>query len=591
MYVEDDIHISEELLEILQNDVKNIYFGKDGQEGLELYKKYAPDIIITDICMPIMNGLDMSQAILNINPSAPIIVASAFNDVEYLMKAIKLGVHHYLAKPIILKELLTSLISISKNIIIEKELVKSRKILEQYKFAVDKNEVITKSDINGVITYVNEAFCKLSGYTEKELIGKRHSIVRHKDTPVEFIKDLWDTILSKKEWHGIMKNCAKDGSTYIVSSTIIPVLDENDEIEEFISLRKDVTQEEKNKQKIQSDLEVTKKTVVEKEKFINEYENALQNHTLFCRTNRDGVISTASKSFRKLLGISSNSDGYSYFDFVDESEDKAQLKKYIKDSIEHSMPWNGVLKHRNSKGDLLYLNSSFIPIIDINGEIEEILCFYTDTTDEINLNHEIINTQREIIYRMGAIGESRSKETGEHVKRVAEYSKLLALKHGLSVEEAEEIKMASPMHDIGKVGIPDSILNKPGKLSHDEFEIMKTHSELGFEMLSGSNQPLLNTASIISLTHHEKWDGSGYPKGLKGEDIHIYGRITAIADVFDALGHDRIYKKAWPLEDILALLKEGSGKHFDPNLVNLFFNNLDTFLATQKMFSNSSGSK
>lgn len=185
---------------------------------------------------------------------------------------------------------------------------------------------------------------------------------------------------------------------------------------------------------------------------------------------------------------------------------------------------------------------------------------------------------------MGAIGETRSKETGDHVKRVAEYSKLLALKCGISLKEAEEIKMASPMHDIGKVGIPDNILNKPGKLTDDEFEIMKTHAELGYEMLKSSHQPLLKTASIISMQHHEKWDGSGYPKGLEGENIHLYGRITAIADVFDALGHDRVYKKAWPLERILDLFKEGRGKHFDPNLIDLFLNNLDDFLKIKDHF-------
>jgi len=140
------------------------------------------------------------------------------------------------------------------------------------------------------------------------------------------------------------------------------------------------------------------------------------------------------------------------------------------------------------------------------------------------------------------------------------------------------------MHDIGKVGIPDNILNKPGKLTEEEFEIMKTHAELGYEMLKGSNQALLKTASIISMEHHEKWDGSGYPRGLKGKEIHLYGRITAIADVFDALGHDRVYKKAWPLEKILDLFKEGQGKHFDPELIDLFMDNLDDFLAIKKSF-------
>ena len=179
---------------------------------------------------------------------------------------------------------------------------------------------------------------------------------------------------------------------------------------------------------------------------------------------------------------------------------------------------------------------------------------------------------------MGSIGESRSKETGNHVKRVAEYSKIFALNYGLSEEEAELFRQASPMHDIGKVGIPDSILKKPAKLTEEEMLVMKTHAEIGFSMLNHSERPLLKAASIVAYEHHEKWDGSGYPQGLSGENIHIYGRITAIADVIDALGSDRCYKKAWEDEKIFALLKEEKAKHFDPKLVDIFFDNKDEFL-------------
>jgi len=194
------------------------------------------------------------------------------------------------------------------------------------------------------------------------------------------------------------------------------------------------------------------------------------------------------------------------------------------------------------------------------------------------LTQEIEETQKEVIFTMGSIGETRSKETGNHVKRVAEYSKILAKYLGLSEEEAELLKQASPMHDIGKVGIPDNILNKPSKLEAEEWKIMQTHSELGYEMLKYSQRPILKAAAIVAIEHHEKYDGTGYPKGLKGESIHIYGRITAVADVFDALGSDRCYKKAWDDEKIFKLFKEEKGKHFDPRLVDIFFNNLSEFL-------------
>ncbi|PYI56653.1 hypothetical protein DLM86_04820 [Paenibacillus flagellatus] len=194
------------------------------------------------------------------------------------------------------------------------------------------------------------------------------------------------------------------------------------------------------------------------------------------------------------------------------------------------------------------------------------------------LAQEIEETQREIIFTMGEIGESRSKETGNHVKRVAEYSYVLALGLGIPQQEAEILKMASPMHDIGKVAIPDAVLKKPGKLTDEEYDIMKTHTEIGYNLLKNSKRRILKTAAIVAEQHHEKWNGKGYPRGLRGEEIHIYGRITAIADVFDALGSDRVYKKAWELDRILNLFKEERGQHFDPRVVDVFFEQLPTIL-------------
>ena len=194
------------------------------------------------------------------------------------------------------------------------------------------------------------------------------------------------------------------------------------------------------------------------------------------------------------------------------------------------------------------------------------------------LKKEIEDTQKEVVFTMGAIGESRSKETGNHVKRVAEYTYLLAKYYGLSEKECEMLKQASPMHDIGKVAIPDAILNKPGRFDADERSIMETHAQLGYDMLKYSNRSLLKMASTVAYEHHEKYNGTGYPNQLAGEEIHIYGRITALADVFDALGSARVYKEAWSDERIFKMFKEERGEHFDPKLIDIFFENLDSFL-------------
>ena len=190
--------------------------------------------------------------------------------------------------------------------------------------------------------------------------------------------------------------------------------------------------------------------------------------------------------------------------------------------------------------------------------------------DNINLTGELENSQKEVVERIGAVAETRSEETGNHVRRVAHYCHLLGKAAGMSDEEAIIFREAAPMHDIGKVGIPDSILNKPGKLTEKEFEIMKQHSEIGSRLLSGSKSRLLDLSAIVALEHHERYDGGGYPLGLKCDQISLYGRITAIADVFDALGSDRCYKKAWPVDEVFDYLRTQRAKQFDPDLVDLF---------------------
>ncbi|MEM0325337.1 MAG: HD domain-containing phosphohydrolase, partial [Candidatus Aenigmatarchaeota archaeon] len=182
-----------------------------------------------------------------------------------------------------------------------------------------------------------------------------------------------------------------------------------------------------------------------------------------------------------------------------------------------------------------------------------------------------------VIELMGEISEYRDTETGMHIKRIKYYTeKFLDL---LGIED-EGISTASMLHDIGKIGIPDAILLKPGKLTEKEFNIMKMHAEIGYNMLSNfrNDFPILEKAAIIAYTHHEKWDGSGYPRGLKGEEIPIEGRITAIVDVFDALVSKRVYKPAMPYEKALEIISSSAGTHFDPNLVELFLKHKDEFI-------------
>ncbi|MBU1643383.1 PAS domain S-box protein [bacterium] len=326
-----------------------------------------------------------------------------------------------------------------------KALARGHKLLEHYQDAIDYSTIVSKADKQGIITYVNRAFCEISGFSPKELLHQPHNIVRHPDMPPEVFQVMWNDLKEGKKWNGIIKNLKKDGSAYWVDASISPIYDHRGRLVEYIAIRRDIT-------------------------------------------------------------------------------------------------------------------------------------------DMILLNEEIKDTQRQLIYRMGEAVESRSKESGHHIQRVAHYSRLLAQLAGLSEEECETIFAASTMHDIGKISISDAILLKEEELNDEEWAVMKTHAEIGYKILEGSERPLLKMAATVAYEHHEHFNGNGYPRGIKGEEISIYGRIVAVADVFDALATKRIYKQAWPLDATLDYLKVQSGKQFDPELIVLFVNYLDQFIEIKNRF-------
>lgn len=194
-------------------------------------------------------------------------------------------------------------------------------------------------------------------------------------------------------------------------------------------------------------------------------------------------------------------------------------------------------------------------------------------------------TQIDLIQRLGRAAEYKDNETGMHVQRMSRYAYVLAVAAGIDEQTANELLLAAQMHDLGKIAIPDNILLKPGCLDETEFKQMKAHAQIGADILSNPQSQLVALARSIAITHHEKWDGSGYPKGLRQKEIPLEGRIAAIADVFDALTSERPYKKAWSVEDAVQLLQEESGKHFDPDLVELFILELPKILEIKTKFA------
>lgn len=313
----------------------------------------------------------------------------------------------------------------------------------------------------------------------------------------------------------------------------------------------------------------------------------LKEDALYCNTS--GFAATSSDGTLRIItgtGLYSDLVSHAVEDLADEEvlTCLAEARKQRKELHLDDNRYVGYFRSESGSESLLYLKG-WKQLDTWDEYLLQIFCKNVAIAyDNISLNGEILETQREIIFKLGEIVETRSRETGNHVKRVAEYSALLAHKAGLSREETAILRFASPMHDLGKMAIPDSILKKPGKLNDAEMRLMQTHTTVGHEMLCHSKRELLGAAALIALQHHERPDGNGYPNGLKGEDIHIFARITAIADVFDALGVKRVYKDAWPLDRILDYFREQRGKQFDDALTGVFLDNIGEFLTIRDAF-------
>ena len=229
--------------------------------------------------------------------------------------------------------------------------------------------------------------------------------------------------------------------------------------------------------------------------------------------------------------------------------------------------------------------------IVVNARVKAHLSYYyhqIELEDRVHMKtKEIYDTRLEIIKKLGIAAEYKDNDTGMHIARMSRYCYIIAKNYGLSEADARTLLNASPMHDVGKIGIPDNILEKKGMLDEDEWLIMRDHCRIGKEILGNNSSELLKIASIVSFEHHEKWDGSGYPRGLKNTEIKICARIVALCDVFDALTSNRPYKKAWPVDKAIEYIRAESGKHFDPKVVEAFDKSLDDIIKIKKRYTNS----
>ena len=589
LVIENSVIIQNQLKDILENRNYNVELAGDTKVALHSIQNKCIDLVLLAVELKNENGIKFLEKnkneIINIY-NIPILFLSGNIEASIIRDGLKAGAKDIIKKPYVIEEIVLKSdmwIDYKRK---EEEVLCSTQLLEEYKDAVDESSIVSKATPSGIITFVNDNFCELSGYTKEELIGKNHNIVRHPDMKKEIFQDLWKTIKEeKKTWKGSVKNRKKDGGYYWVDAVIKPILDSAGNIVEFIGLRTDITDMEQSKVELKKQYSIKSDKYDEVLSLSKLYEEAIEESNIILRVDLNYNIAYCNNQFCEISGYSQDElIGKPYSIIQHPDVDDTEIEN-MWNTVNLGKIWKGKLQNISKNGNTFYSITTIVPLKNKDNKIIEYMGIRQDITDIINLHREIEETQKEVVFTMGSIGETRSKETGLHVKRVAEYSYLLAILYGMDEEEAEVLRMASPMHDIGKVGIADSILNKPGKLTYEEFEIMKNHTNLGFEMLKGSTRPILQASAIVSKQHHEKWDGTGYPLGLKGEDIHIYGRITAIADVFDALGHSRCYKPAWELDKIYNLFNECKGSHFDPKLVELFFENKDKFLEIRDKYT------
>jgi len=263
LYVEDSQEAREATMIILEEFFDTIVVAVNGQDGYEKFQNNEIDLIITDINMPKLNGLEMTGKIKETNKEIPILVLSAYNESEFFMDSIQFGVEGYLLKPINIENFISVLSKVIQRLKLEDEVENNLHFLKEYEEVTDRSSIVSKTDLKGIITYANDKFCKVSGYSKEELVGKNHNIIRHPDAPKEVFADLWDTIKNKKQvWQGIVRNLSKSGKSYYVEATIKPILDKDNNIVEYIALRNDITKIMNPKKQLNEAIKTLKEPLV-----------------------------------------------------------------------------------------------------------------------------------------------------------------------------------------------------------------------------------------------------------------------------------------------------------------------------------------
>ncbi|KLD97996.1 response regulator, partial [Aliarcobacter butzleri] len=404
LIVEDSFVVREQLKDILINRNYKILEAKDENDALKLISLNKIDLILLDLELEKSNGYDFliknKKLILEqLNIKVVIITGNISSNI--IRDSFRLGVKEIIKKPFIIEELVLKTDILINNKDIEDEMVYKTQLLNQYKNTVDRSAIVSKTNKKGIITYVNEAFCNISGYTQNDLLGKSHNIVRHDDMDFSVFKEMWHTIkILKQSWTGIVKNKKKDGNPYWVHTIINPILDENGNILEFIGIRTDITEIEKTKEYLKNQFDISQNNFQEVMNLSKLYRNAIEKSNIILRVNTNKIITYANEQFYKISGFTKEELIGTHYDSLKILDSNINTNiENMWQTITSGKIWEGQISNIFKDNKTYHFLATIVPIVNLNGEILEYMGIRKDITDVIELHKEIEETQREIIYK------------------------------------------------------------------------------------------------------------------------------------------------------------------------------------------------
>jgi putative two-component system response regulator len=562
-----------------------------GRAALRAVLRQNFAVILMDVRMPTLDGYETAKLIREREQSAltPIIFLTAFGrDETDKASAYDSGAVDFIFAPIlanVLRAKVSAFVHVFRQ---SQELQGSLVAIEALNAALHASEVraravlqnvadgIVTADEGGLIESFNHSAQRLFGYREDEMIGQPLELIvapsHHEDlsgpararwsllTATDIPSEPTETV-----------GCRKDGSCFPLEMDMSQMEIRDDTFTigciRDISARKEQAEGDRRRAHVLH-------REAQRDRFA--FDEAPIGSVV---TSRDGRIERVNQALCTMTGHTADELIGTHFLELTHPEDRDDSATAVAAMVSGAAGTQRLEKrYLHSSGRVLEGRVAVSAIRDEDDEVTQLFAQIEDVTDVRRTARELEQAQFEILARLAAAAEWRDDDTGQHTHRVGDLSVTIAQRLTLPDPQIDLLRLAAPLHDVGKIAIPDALLGKPGKLTDEEFEQMKTHTTIGAQMLAGSAFALLEMAEEIALTHHEKWDGSGYPAGLAGDVIPIAGRIVAVADVFDALTHSRPYKAAWSTADAIAEMTDQAGRHFDPQV-------LEAFLSSQRLES------